>query len=372
MKISKDDIKIITNNLLITYQDSLNKTNVDLPQNIKDNLKAIILGKHLTFRYMLVTALTAKQSLEKINPLAVQSSSTLPGAYDARSVGHKVIVPFEKKYLTSKNIKGALGGSNEPYLNKPARVKEISLNNPVRSGNDANEQKILVQLLTNLTSKQAHAYLIYSLELLISKFNAEVEKLRLEEEKIRNRQFTQESFRLLLNNILAENDYGQSLPLVIGTTFFAVLSQFDHSSSLKINVHKVNEAGASSKEIGDIDIYENKKLIATIEAKDKQFDVADVVHASSKAYIGGLSYFYFIYRGVSISNEKKKEIEKACAKTGCKVILLEITDFLTFMYGLLHTNNLTDVEQFIIDTMHNMSATDDFYKRVMSLITDKK
>ena len=96
------------------------------------------------------------------------------------------------------------------------------------------------------------------------------------------------------------------------------------------------------------------------------------MHASSYAYIGGLSYFYLIYRGGSISNEKKKEIEKACAKTGCKVILLEITDFLTFMYGLLHTNNLTDVEQFIIDTMHNMSATDDFYKRVMSLITDKK
>ncbi len=372
MKISKEDIKNIKHDLLVAYQDSLNKISVNISQDTKNDLKAIILGKHLTFRYMLITALAAKQSFKKINPLAVQSRSTLIGAYDARSVGHKVIVPFEKKYLTYRNITGTLGGSNEPYLNKPARVKEISINNPVRSGNDTKEQQILVKLLSNLTSIQAHEYLIYCLELLILKLNSEVEKLHSEEEKLKKDQFTQEEFYLLLKNILTKNDYGQSLPLVIGTAFFAVLNQFDHTSSLKINVHKVNEAGASSKEIGDIDIYEDERLIATIEAKDKKFRITDVVHASIKAYIGGLSYFYFIYRGSSITNDQKKDIEHACAEIGCKVILIEIDDFLTFMYGLLHTSNLTNVEQFIISTMHNMSVTDEFYNRITTLITNKK
>ena len=81
-------------------------------------------------------------------PLPRQCIPGLPlsGAYDARTVCHKVIVPFEMEVLDK-----ALGGSNEPFLNKPARFPELDKNNAVRRGND---QAILNALCDNLPRVQ--------------------------------------------------------------------------------------------------------------------------------------------------------------------------------------------------------------------------
>ena len=102
----------------------------------------IIDNNHLTYKYVLFNALLAKASDASINPLCLQKKSTLPGAYDARTICHKVIVPFEMETLEK-----ALGGSNEPFLNKPARFPELSKDNAVRRGND---QMLLNSLCDNL------------------------------------------------------------------------------------------------------------------------------------------------------------------------------------------------------------------------------
>ena len=119
----------------------------------------VIDNTHLTYKYVLFTALLSKATDEKINPLCLQKKSTLPGAYDARTICHKVIVPFEMEVL-----KKAMGGSNEPFLNKPARFPELSKTNAVRRGND---QNILNALCDNLptikTSQDAFDCLVYLL-----------------------------------------------------------------------------------------------------------------------------------------------------------------------------------------------------------------
>lgn len=83
----------------------------------------VIDNTHLTFKYILFTAVLAKATDSSINPLCLQKKSELPGAYDARTVCHKVVVPFEMETLEK-----ALGGSNEPFLNKPARFPRPSPN----------------------------------------------------------------------------------------------------------------------------------------------------------------------------------------------------------------------------------------------------
>ena len=50
----------------------------------------------------------------------------------------------------------SLGGSNEPFLNKPARHKELSTNNAVRRGRDTKLLKLCIKVLSSLkSSKQA-------------------------------------------------------------------------------------------------------------------------------------------------------------------------------------------------------------------------
>ena len=125
----------------------------------KEFIDYVIDNTHLTYKYILFTALLSKASDKNINTLCLQKQSELPGAYDARTVCHKVIVPFEMEVL-----KKALGGSNEPFLNKPARFPELSKTNAVRRGND---QAILDSLCDNLpkieSSDDAYKCLVYLL-----------------------------------------------------------------------------------------------------------------------------------------------------------------------------------------------------------------
>src|SRR5690606_7833101 len=90
------------------------------------DIEAIIQGEHLTYRYILMTGLLAKATHADVNPLALQAGAPFDGAYDARSLCHKVIVPLEAALFQNR-----LGGSNEPYLNKPARFTHLSEKNAV-------------------------------------------------------------------------------------------------------------------------------------------------------------------------------------------------------------------------------------------------
>ena len=65
----------------------------------KDFIDYVIDNTHLTYKYILFTAILSKASDESINALCLQKQSELPGAYDARTVCHKVIVPFEMEVL---------------------------------------------------------------------------------------------------------------------------------------------------------------------------------------------------------------------------------------------------------------------------------
>ena len=128
----------------------------------RDFIDFIIDSSHLTYKYVLFTALLSKATNPNVNPLCLQKKSNLPGAYDARTVCHEVIVPFEKNILNK-----ALGGSNEPFLNKPARYTELDKTNAVRRGND---QELLFALCDNLPQiDDAYRCLVYLLYKLIKR-----------------------------------------------------------------------------------------------------------------------------------------------------------------------------------------------------------
>lgn len=113
-----------------------------LDDNISQTIQTVLTGPHKTYRYILVNALLAKATNEKINALSLQKGDGKGGKFDARSLCHKVVVPFEKLQLP-----GCLGDSNEPFLNKPARFVSLSLTNAVRTGKDWETLKNLITIL---------------------------------------------------------------------------------------------------------------------------------------------------------------------------------------------------------------------------------
>jgi hypothetical protein len=58
------------------------------------SIDSILRGPHKTYRYVLVTALLAKSTNKDVDILSLQAKDNSVGAYDARSLCHKVIVPY--------------------------------------------------------------------------------------------------------------------------------------------------------------------------------------------------------------------------------------------------------------------------------------
>ena len=73
-----------------------------------------------TYRYVLPTQLLAKVADSTLDCRSLQAGADRTGSFDARTIAHQVIVPFDQ------SNDRVLGGSPEPYVNNPVRVPEVS------------------------------------------------------------------------------------------------------------------------------------------------------------------------------------------------------------------------------------------------------
>lgn len=253
--------------------------------NITTNIEQILNATHKTYKYILITGILAKATNEKANPLALQAGAEIIGSYDARSLCHNVIVPFERDFL--HNI---LGGSNEPFLNKPARFTHLSKENAVRRGRDKEILFLLIETLSSIKDKKsAKQYLSCAFKFL---------KTKIEEQNIATNNTT--NYNLTLIEIydfslkfIDKSLEGETSATIIGTFEKILHKSFNIENTVK--VHKVNQCGASSKEVGDIDIFINKKFSHSIEVKDKNFTAYDVEHALNKVLTNNGTKAGFIY-----------------------------------------------------------------------------
>lgn len=239
-------------------------------------IDSVVDNTHKTFKYILFTALLSKATDNSVNPLCLQAGSSLSGAYDARTICHNVIVPFEMSVLEK-----ALGGSNEPFLNKPARFPELNKTNAVRRGND---QDLLNALCDNLpqlkNSKEAYEALVYMLQKLIKIREANKRELSFEIEANYDSPLVISQF---LKELIQESFEGESLTLAIAGAYYVLYANKD----VTVQVHPVNQCGASSKEISDLDIFSNDELYVSNELKDKPFSATDIKHAVDKVIVAG-------------------------------------------------------------------------------------
>ena len=190
----------------------------------------VIDGTHLTYKYVLFNALLSKATDESLNPLCLQVKSELPGSFDARTICHKVIVPFEQTTL-----KKVLGGSNEPFLNKPARYTELSKDNAVRRGKDQDMLFRLCDELPNIkSSKDAYDDLVYMLKRLIVLRD---EKASLTVFSVPDSSNLPVKIASYCFEALRQNYEGEVLTLIVAGLYHLLFCTED----AKVEVHPVNE-----------------------------------------------------------------------------------------------------------------------------------
>lgn len=261
-------------------------------------IKEIIRGGELTYKYILLTAALAKVVNQRVHYRALQKGSKLQGAYDARSLAHGVVVPFEKSHGER------FGGSNEPYLNRPARYPEFDLSNRDRN---RNAQERLFYLLDNCQR--------YSIQdkTLPKAFLRQVLKEMLSLQptkrvfKIPPVQVSLQATVEIVNEYLQVSGSGERLVAVSAAVFASMCKIF--GETFQVRVYPVNWPDKFAKTAGDIEFYKDDKIVRAVEVKDKPISESDLRHCQMKAKRHGITE-YIILAGAGVVTEDELAITK--------------------------------------------------------------
>lgn len=288
----------------------------------QDEVYQVISGSHLTYRYILITNLLAKATENAVNALALQVGADFNGAFDSRSLCHKVFVPFERDKLD-----GRLGRSNEPYLNKPARHKAISSDNAVRRGNDRRLLETCIHVLSKCTQADAEAALVDALLFTLHRPSINDSVVIADGDTS-----VHGALEKFATNLLTASNEGENCALLAGLAFHLLSNSL--SGSFDIRVHPVNQSGASSKETLDVDVYSKKELRFVAEVKDKEYFKEDVDHAANKVKLAGHDSMFFLEGPNARTGLSEIEIVEVGQKHGVRISVVSVKAFFMTALGL--------------------------------------
>jgi len=333
------------------FGHALNIEPAQLPDDLRLSIEEVINGPHKTFRYMLITGLLAAVTDKSLHPRCLQMNANIDGAFDARSLCQKVIVPFEKTYL-----QGRLGASNEPFANKSARFAMIEKTNNVRKGVDTQLLNALYDALEivragdDLLRKKAFCF---ALSVVLKRPPHEASVMELA--PIASSCLESGAFF----DFFEAHTKGVSAVATIAAFF-----RMFYGKGTKVVVHPANESGASSKEVGDIDlVFADGKRYA-VEVKDKPYSEIDVNHACEKAIASGVTKVVFaIGSAAQKSDVPRGALSDFWAEKGLELTFLRIDGSLAVAMAISDGNGRKEMANGIYRALVEMNAPDD----VMSL-----
>ncbi len=257
-----------------------------VPPPMKAAIDGVMSASDVTFKYILVTGYVAKVTNPKIHARCLQTGSSLRESYDARSVCHKAVVPFEK---TKGNL---FGLSNEPFVNKPARHAEHDQNNDqLRNKMAARQLHAALEAAQRGTPDQVFAGLAYILAR---------GKVRSESERPAEVSHELSTPRVLkfCRDFLAMADGGVRLVAVWGA-FVSLLTE-----EAKISVESPNASDQFSKTAGDVEVVYDNTVVSASECKQRPLTSDDVNHGLRKAARSGVpEYLFVISAGIATGQD---------------------------------------------------------------------
>lgn len=311
-----------------------------IEDEVTEKINFILKGSHKTYKYILVNGLLAKATNSQVRAISLQAGAPFDGAFDARSLCHEVLVPYERNKLHN-----ALGGSNEPFLNKPARFTHLSTENAVRRGRDTETLLALIDVLEYPQDRQtAENYLAFCLHIL----DERVQELQaLHSTSISYDPTLVEVYEFLMR-FISRSQEGETCAIVVGALEKLLYEKYSLQHTVK--AHKVNQSGASSNEIGDVDVYSVDDFEYAIEIKDKNFNSYDVQHAFDKIVGSGGHKAMFIY-GPNASFDSD-EIDQLCNKYEAKGLFTYMENINRYAKMMLIKIELSSKEEFLESLMN--------------------
>ena len=232
---------------------------------LKQNIKHCLTSKTKSYRYVLPTQLLAKAATHTLDCHSLQAAFAGKGAFDARTIAHKVIVPFDK---ANHNV---LGGSNEPYVNNPLRCTAVSKENRARQKNKEDWDR-LVLVLDRVEKKNNSAFTksVFDQVLLeIYRLLADVAVVY----AVPSRASLENAIQLI-QTFVAGRSGGDRLEVVATALFKAVSKRFDLFDEIKRE--KVNAPDSMTGMVADIECWLKGQIVLLVEIKDRELNLTQL------------------------------------------------------------------------------------------------
>lgn len=281
-------------------------------------IREVLNASQLTYKYILVTNILAKAVNPDIHYRAMQAQWDSPGAYNARSLGHDVLVEWEKDHGER------LGGSNEPFLNKPARYPSFSMENSYRS-EDAHTR--LYDLLDRLEEKTESSeidpvdvlrHTLYE----ISQLSPNTLDYDPPASDVPYADLHQ-----LVSQYIESSGGGERLASVTAGVMKAYYGHTD-GEEWEVEAENANVPDEFSKAAGDVEVFREAELVRAIEVKDKPAERSDIQHAIKKARENELSEYLFVVGQGWRNDDERRGALGEIDNTDVELILVNPADLL--------------------------------------------
>ncbi len=280
----------------------------------KSKLKDTVRGKLLvsirnsvnatikSYRYVLPTQIVAKLADSKLDCKCLQASRGGQGSFDARTIAHKVLVPFDQ------NNQSVLGGSPEPYVNNPLRVSEVSSKHQgaQKKPKEWNHLCSVLAYVEEVNSPKVTKAIFTQVLIEVYK-RLSVVKVAY---SVPKRSSLQDTLRIM-EEYLSEHSGGDRL-MALSSALFSIIGRRLQLYE-KVKRGKITAADKATGLVADLECASKTgKIIMGVEVKDRELTITHLRGKIPSIREKKVTEMFFVAQG--ISKKDKDEIQKAIAK----------------------------------------------------------
>ncbi len=293
---------------------------------MKASIRSLLRAKTRSYRYVLPTQLLAKVVDPGLDSRCLQAGRVGGrGNFDARSVAHEVVVPFDRENGSP------LGGSPEPYVNNPLRVPEVSPQHrrAQRARSEWDRLCDILQAVEEAPDTTLATELFDQTLLEIRRLQQELEISYPIPQRI-----SLEGTMSLLAQFLAPRTGGRRLQAVSAALFKTLKEKwriYDEVISAQVNV-----PDAPGTRPADIECRVDGKAVLAVEVKDRTVTLQLLTDQITSARMARVTELLFLVRAPQlIDSDEVPRRARMEFVSGQNIYLFDAESFFANVLGLL-------------------------------------
>jgi hypothetical protein len=290
---------------------------------LRKRIVACLSSPTKSYHYVLPTQVLCKCVAPELDCRSLQAAYRKPGAFDARTIAHEVIVPFDQQNHR------VLGGSSEPYVNNPLRCPAVIRRYRAQQKNkeDWDNLGAVLDVVEQLGSVAFTENVFDQILVEIYRLLAAAQVVYPTPNRVSLKQAID-----IVRRFTAVKSGGDRTEVVCAALFRSIASEFGLFD--EIRRQKVNAADFASGMGADVECWSKGKLALLVEVKDRTLTLTQLDAKLDAARAKKISEILFLAeRGVEKGDETNAEerIQREFA-SGQNIY---VSNFLNFAAGIL-------------------------------------